>query len=247
MRTPGSADRLVRSAGTARGNKLPATAAATDGRTGTSKPVSNSIFASAWALASSTRCKRAALHELCWFDSNPMHQSMVSVVQSARTPECDSGGRGFEPRPSPQFQFRRRLGFETPVLPWRAGSRAGGGADRLRAHSSTGQSSGIRLRRFEVRLLVSAPVTRGRRQAAEGTGLSSRHPRVRIPSSAPAFAVGFGSASQPASSSRRLSRRSSSEGGRVHHLAARIRASQAWHAGSSPAGRTRVRMDGRAV
>lgn len=57
---------------------------------------------------------------------------MVSVVQSARTPECDSGGRGFESRPSPQLQtnrLRRRSGSETPVFPWRAGSRAGGGAE----------------------------------------------------------------------------------------------------------------------
>ena len=48
---------------------------------------------------------------------------------------------------------------------------------------------------------MSAPITRGRRQAAEGIGLSSRHPRVRIPSSAPAFAGGFGPAGQRLSSS----------------------------------------------
>ena len=157
MRTPGSVDR----SGPKRGD-CPREQAAGDGggnRRQDGKKQARQQFhsASAWAMASSTRCKRAALRELCWFDSNPMHQSMVSVVQSARTPECDSGGRGFEPRPSPQFQFRRRLGFETPVLPWRAGSRAGGGADPSCAHSSTGQSAGIRLRRLEVRLLVSAP------------------------------------------------------------------------------------------
>jgi hypothetical protein len=197
MRTPGSVDR----SGPKRGD-CPREQAAGDGsgnrrQDGNKQARQQFHSASAGAMASSTRCRRAALRELCWFDSNPMHQSMVSVVQSARTPECDSGGRGFEPRPSPHFRFRRRLGFETPVLPWRVGSRAGGGADPSCAHSSTGQSAGIRLRRLEVRLLVSAPVMRGRRQAAEGTGLSSRHSRVRIPSSAPAFAVGFGSAGQP--------------------------------------------------
>lgn len=160
MRTPGSADRI----GPKRGD-CPREQAAGDGggnrrQDGNKAARHHFHSASAGAMASSTRCKRAALHELCWFDSNPMHQSMVSVVQSARTPECDSGGRGFEPRPSPHLQFRRRLGFETPVLPWRAGSRAGEGADRSCAHSSTGESSGIRLRRFEVRLLVSAPIAR---------------------------------------------------------------------------------------
>ena len=142
------------------------------------------IFASAWATASSTRCKRAALHELCWFDSNPMHQSMVSVVQSARTPECDSGGRGFEPRPSPHLQFRRRLGFETPVLPWRAGSRAGGGADQSCAHSSIGSerritSPGVRGSSPRGRTSHAGVAKRPKASAcrADIHGFESRRPR----------------------------------------------------------------------
>lgn len=137
-------------------------------------------------MASSTRRKRAALRELCWFDSNPMHQSMVSVVQSVRTPDCDSGGRGFEPRPSPQVPSPAR--FRDPRSPWRAGSRAGGGQIDHAPIAQLDQSAGLRIRRFEVRVLVGAPSIRGRRQAAKGTGLSSRHSRVRIPSSAPTFA-----------------------------------------------------------
>jgi hypothetical protein len=126
---PGPWIDAIRSAGTARGNKPPATAAATDGRTGTMQPVSmNSCSASARATASSTRCKRAALHGLCWFDSNPMHQSMVSVVQSVRTPDCDSGGRGFESRPSPQVpspaRFRDPRSSLAGGLPGRRGSRS---------------------------------------------------------------------------------------------------------------------------
>lgn len=180
-----------KSAGTARGNRPPATAAATDGRTGTMQPVISISLQLEGRLIG-----RAAGSEPAHPGSSPgpptIHQFAVSVVQSVRTPECDSGGRGFESRPSPQIQhnrFRRRPGFETPVLP---GGRAPGPAGERIDHAPIAQldqSAGLRIRRFEVRLLVGVPNLRGRRQAAKGTGLSSRQPRVRIPSSAPAFAA----------------------------------------------------------
>jgi hypothetical protein len=127
-RTPGSVDRTrSASAGTARGNKPPATAAATDSRTGTTKPVSTTVFASARTSASPTHCNCAALHELCWFDSSPMHQFAVTLVQAARTPECDSGGRGFDSRTSPQVpspaRFRDPRSSLAGGLPGRRGSR----------------------------------------------------------------------------------------------------------------------------
>ena len=36
-----------------------------------------------------------------WFDSTRLHY-MVAIVQLGRTPDCGSGGHGFEPRSSPQ-------------------------------------------------------------------------------------------------------------------------------------------------
>ena len=107
-----------------------------DGKT---EPVSNVISASARATASSTRRKRAALHELCWFDSNPMHQSMVSVVQPGRTPECESGGRGFEPRPSPQIRRSSSVAGSVSRPPFFPGGRAPGPAGERIAHALIAQ------------------------------------------------------------------------------------------------------------
>jgi hypothetical protein len=125
---PGPWIDAIRSAGTARGNKPPATAAATDGRTGAMQPVSNPISHRQEQWRAQRAVNAPPLHGLCWFDSNPMHQSMVSVVQSVRTPDCDSGGRGFESRPSPQVpspaRFRDPRSSLAGGLPGRRGSRS---------------------------------------------------------------------------------------------------------------------------
>ena len=84
------------------------------------------------AIRPPRRCKRAAPRGLCWFDSNPMHQdSMVAVVQLARTPDCDSGSHGFDSRPSPHPHNRVCAGPGFCRLPpSRNAPRAGGGVDR---------------------------------------------------------------------------------------------------------------------
>ena len=143
--------------------------------------------------------------------------------------------------PARHPRFRRRLGFETPVLPWRAGSRAGGGAGRSCAHSSIGiraseyDSEGSRFESSWARQICAGVAKRPKAPACRAGihGFESRRPRQPSP---------LASARQASlrSSSRRLSRRSFGEGGRVHRLAARIRVSQAWDAGSSPAGRTTI-------
>jgi hypothetical protein len=127
-RTPGSVDRVDPQArglpeGTSRRQRRRQPTAGRE--EGARQPV---YSASAGAMASSTRCKRAALRELCWFDSNPMHQSMVSVVQSARTPECESGGRGFESRPSPQSNATSSVAGSVPRPPFFPGGWAPGPA-----------------------------------------------------------------------------------------------------------------------
>ena len=162
---------------------------------GTKEPVSNVNFASAWAMASSTRCKRAALHELCWFDSNPMHQSMASVVQAGRTPECDSGGRGFEPRPSPQNSMTGSVAGSVRDPRFFPVGWAPGPARERSEHAPIAQleeSAGLRVRRFGVRILVGAPEPADVAKWPKASACRADISRVRIPSSAPSSRVQAG-------------------------------------------------------
>ena len=163
-------------------------------------------------MASPTRCKRAVFG-LCWFDSSPMHQFTVALVQAARTPECDSGGRGFDSRTSPQVPSPAR--FRDPRFPWRAGSRAGGGADH---HALIAQLESEH-RNTTPGVRGSSPRERASHARASPSGRRHRPVEPALTGSNPVVRANV----------------------RVHRLAARIRALQAWDAGSSPAGRARDR------
>lgn len=144
-------------------------------------------------------------------------QFVVALVQAARTPECDSGGRGFESRTSPQFRRISSVAGSVSRPPFFPGGRAPEPAGEQINHALIAQ--------LESEHRNTTPGVRGSspRERASSSRASPSGRRHRLV--------------EPASTGSNPVVRASL---RVHRLVARIQAPQAWDAGSSPAGRTTI-------